>query len=102
MFSHDRFLLSALQVETVLAQSSISKRRAALATIPEKLEAAFQAIISKIHDECPAGFNLGMEVLKWTYLVERQLSIQELGHILAAAELNPTVSTPMICHFSAF
>jgi ankyrin repeat protein len=69
-----------------LAQSSISKRRAALATIPEKLEAAFQAIITRIRDECPVGFNLGMEVLKWTYLVERQLSIQELRHAIAAAE----------------
>ncbi|KAI5790034.1 hypothetical protein FPQ18DRAFT_411062 [Pyronema domesticum] len=77
------FLLSALQIEIVLEQTSVSKRRAALASMPKKLEDAFQVTIDCIKSQASGKSNQGMEVLKWMYLAKRKLSVMELRHALA-------------------
>jgi hypothetical protein len=78
-----RFWLPELQIETVLEQTSVSTRRAALDSMPKKLEDAFEVTISRINSQAPAKANQGMEVLKWTYLAKRPLSVMELRHALA-------------------
>ncbi|KAI5814522.1 hypothetical protein BZA77DRAFT_250054, partial [Pyronema omphalodes] len=77
------FLLPALQIETVLEQTSISKRRKALESMPKRLEDAFQVTINRIKTQAPAKASQGMEVLKWTYLAKRPLSVMEMRHALA-------------------
>lgn len=79
-----RFLLPALQIQTVLEETSIAKRRASLNTIPKKLDDAYQATIDRIRRQGTAKSNQGMEVLKWTYLTLAPLSIIELRHALGA------------------
>jgi ankyrin repeat protein len=81
-----RFLLPALQIQTVLDQTSIAGRRNALNSMPTKLDNAFQVIIDRIQRQAPVKSHQGMEVLKWTYLNERQLTIDELRHALAAVD----------------
>ncbi|KAI5787946.1 hypothetical protein FPQ18DRAFT_414163 [Pyronema domesticum] len=49
----------------------------------KKLEDAFQVTIARINSQPLAKANQGMEVLKWTYLAKRQLSVIELRHALA-------------------
>ncbi|KAI5786671.1 ankyrin repeat-containing domain protein [Pyronema domesticum] len=78
------FLLPALQIQTVLEKTSISKRRLALNEMPKKLHKAFAATIERIARQATAKSIQGMEVLKWTFLAKRQLSIIELRHALAA------------------
>ncbi|KAI5815433.1 hypothetical protein BZA77DRAFT_344906 [Pyronema omphalodes] len=80
------FLLPALQIQTVLDQTSIAGRRNALNSMPTKLDNAFQVIIDRIKRQAPGKAHQGMEVLKWTYLIERQLTIDELRHALAAVD----------------
>ncbi|KAI5814540.1 hypothetical protein BZA77DRAFT_222936, partial [Pyronema omphalodes] len=83
------FLLPALQIDTVLEQTSISKRRAALNCMPKKLEDAFHITIERIKSQAPGKASQGMEVLKWTYLAKRPLSVMELRHALAAVYSTP-------------
>ncbi|KAI5814530.1 hypothetical protein BZA77DRAFT_345631 [Pyronema omphalodes] len=83
------FLLPALQIETVLEQTSISKRRKALESMPKKLEDAFQVTFDRIKTQAPAKASQGMEVLKWTYLAKRPLSVMEMRHALATVEAAP-------------
>ncbi|KAI5814506.1 hypothetical protein BZA77DRAFT_345612 [Pyronema omphalodes] len=84
--SDGMFLLPALQIETVLEQTSISKRRAALESMPKKLEDAFQVTIDRIKSQAPGKARQGMEVLKWVYLAKRPLSVIEMRHALATVD----------------
>jgi ankyrin repeat protein len=52
--------------------------------MPTRLDNAFQVIIDRIQRQAPGKAHQGMEVLKWTYLIERQLTIDELRHALAS------------------
>ncbi|KAI5814511.1 hypothetical protein BZA77DRAFT_283487, partial [Pyronema omphalodes] len=83
------FLLPALQIETVLEQTSVRKRRAKLDSMPKKLEDAFQVTIDRIKRQAPGKASQGMEVLKWVYLVKRPLSVMEMRHALATVESAP-------------
>jgi hypothetical protein len=78
-----RFLLPALQIQTVLDQPTLSTRRKALDTMPKKLDDAFGVTIARINNQTEARANQAMEVLKWTLLAERQLTVAELRHALA-------------------
>jgi hypothetical protein len=55
--------------------------------MPEKLDDAFRATIERINRQTPARSSQGMEVLKWTFLAERQLSIPELRHAIAVTDI---------------
>jgi ferritin len=59
--------------------------------MPKKLEDAFQVTIDRIKSQASEKPSQGMEVLKWTYLAKRQLSLMELRHALA------TVDSPAEC-----
>ncbi|CCX33867.1 Similar to hypothetical protein TRIATDRAFT_305868 [Trichoderma atroviride IMI 206040]; acc. no. EHK48124 [Pyronema omphalodes CBS 100304] len=79
------FLLLALQIETVIDQTTIRKRRAALKTIPKGLDSAFEATISRIKAQSRAKSELAMDVLKWSFFAERPLELLELQHALATS-----------------
>jgi hypothetical protein len=76
-------LLPALQIETVLEEPTISKRRKALWEIHRGLDGAFAATIKRIQDQKPSTSKYAMDALQWMFLAKRQLSIEELRHALA-------------------
>jgi hypothetical protein len=51
--------------------------------MPQKLDDAFQVTIDRINRQSVEKSNKGMEVLKWTFLAFRHLTIPELRHALA-------------------
>ncbi|KAI5792287.1 hypothetical protein FPQ18DRAFT_23923 [Pyronema domesticum] len=77
------FLLPALQIQTVLDQTTIAKRRKALATMPTKLETAFDTTISRIKNQKSERSMQAIDVLKWTFLAQRPLEVIELRHALS-------------------
>ncbi|KAI5785397.1 hypothetical protein FPQ18DRAFT_87167 [Pyronema domesticum] len=81
--SDGMFLLPALQIQTVLDQTTISKRRKALSTMPIKLEMAFESTISRIKNQKSERSTQAMDVLKWTFLAKRPLTVIELRHALS-------------------
>jgi hypothetical protein len=48
-----RFLLPALQIQTVLDQTTITQRRDALSTMPITLEMAFESTIDRMKNQKP-------------------------------------------------
>jgi ankyrin repeat protein len=54
--------------------------------MPKKLDEAFQVTIDRIQRQASAKSKQGMEVLKWTFMAERPLSVAELRHALAAVD----------------
>ncbi|CCX10850.1 Similar to Inversin; acc. no. Q9Y283 [Pyronema omphalodes CBS 100304] len=81
--SDKMFLLPALQIQAVLDQTTISKRRKALQKMPIELDSAFEDTIRRIRNQKSEQATQAMDVLKWTFLSERQLSVTELRHALA-------------------
>jgi hypothetical protein len=88
-----RFLLPALQIQTVLDQTTISKRRKALSTMPTRLETAFESTISRIKNQISERFTQAMDVLKWTFLTQRPLTVIELRHALSVM-IDPSKMQP--------
>jgi hypothetical protein len=88
-----RFLLPALQIQTVLDQATIAKRHTALSTMPTTLETAFESTISRIKNQKSQNLTLALEVLKWTFLAKRSLTIRELCHALSV-EIDPSTMQP--------
>ncbi|CCX30790.1 Similar to Inversin-B; acc. no. Q71S21 [Pyronema omphalodes CBS 100304] len=68
-----RFLLAALQIQTVLEQASKAGRNRALSTIyiPKNLDSAFKATIQRIRKAGGTKARQGIEILKWADLAER-------------------------------
>jgi hypothetical protein len=77
------FLLPALQIQAVLDQTTISKRRKALHTMPTELDSVCEDTIRRIRNQKVKQATQAVDVLKWTFLSERQLSVTELRHALA-------------------
>ncbi|KAI5812584.1 hypothetical protein BZA77DRAFT_269930, partial [Pyronema omphalodes] len=77
------FLLPALQIQTVLDETTVKKRRKALKTMPKELTEAYGGIIERIRRQSKGRVRQAMEVLKWTFLSERPLSTIELRHALS-------------------
>jgi hypothetical protein len=75
--------LPALQIEAVLEKPTSSKRREALAKMPQKLTEAFEVTIKRINDQPEDRCIQVMAVIKWAFLSVRQLTITELLHALA-------------------
>jgi hypothetical protein len=82
-FGKCRFLLPALQIQTVLDKTTISKRRKALSTMPTKLETAFASTITRIKNQKSERSTQALDVLKWTFLAQQPLSVIELCHALS-------------------
>jgi hypothetical protein len=51
--------------------------------MPRALHAAFETTIERIQNQDPEMAQQGMNVLTWTFLANRQLTIEELRHALA-------------------
>ncbi|KAI5819510.1 hypothetical protein BZA77DRAFT_157423 [Pyronema omphalodes] len=81
--SDGMFLLPALQIRTVLDQTTIRKRRAALVNMPTKLETAFASTINRIKNQKSERLYQALEVLKWILLAQRPLTAVELRHALS-------------------
>ncbi|KAI5806030.1 hypothetical protein BZA77DRAFT_368299 [Pyronema omphalodes] len=81
--SDGMFLLAALQIQTVLDETTIRRRRDALHNMPMKLETAFESTISRIMNQKPQRSKQAMAVLKWVFLAKRPLTMIELRHALS-------------------
>jgi ankyrin repeat protein len=75
--------LPALQIQTVLDETTVKKRRKALKTMPKELHEAYGGIIERIGRQPKGKVHQAMEVLKWAFLSERPLSTIELRHALS-------------------
>jgi hypothetical protein len=76
-----------------LDQTTISKRRKALDTMPTKLETAFESTISRIMNQKSERSTQAMDVLKWTFLAQRPLTVIELRHALSVT-IDPSKMQP--------
>jgi hypothetical protein len=76
-------LLPALQIRHVSEQITIRDRREALKTMPKRLDAAFQTTIDRIQNQSDSRKRQGMDTLRWVFLAERQLTLEELRHALS-------------------
>ncbi|KAI5800606.1 hypothetical protein FPQ18DRAFT_301226 [Pyronema domesticum] len=69
--------------DSVSDQTTISKRRKALLTMPVGLESAFEITINRIRSQNSQRAEQAMNVLMWTFQGERNLTISELQHALS-------------------
>ena len=91
-----RFLLVALNIEAILCETSLARRRKMLqkvATTGVDLDSVYAQTLQRIREQKGGRSRLGMEVLMWVSHAERPLRINELRHALAvemgSADLDP-------------
>ena len=79
-----RFLLASLNMDAVLAEATIHKRRQALHRITKGigLHDAYYKTFDRIRGQGGGKSRLGMEALMWISHCERPLESQELCHAL--------------------
>ena len=79
------FLLISLNIQAILQESTIYRRREQLTKITDGLGLgdAYGATIERIRAQGGGKLQLGMEVLMWISYAERPLSADELCHALA-------------------
>jgi len=102
-----RFLLVPLNIEAILYESTIHRRRERLNKMTDGLELgdAYSATIERIKAQAGDKSRLGMAALMWISHAERPLQADELCHALAvelgSADFNPdnvpSVSTLVAC-----
>ena len=81
-----RFLLVALNIEAILGEPSLARRKQMLqkvATTGVGLESVCAQTLQRIKEQRGDRSRLGMEVLMWVSHAERPLRIDELCHALA-------------------
>lgn len=78
-----RFLLRALQNDAVLEKTTVKRRRDALKAMPKALNDAFELTVERIKSQGLDSAEQAMNILKWIFLAERPLTVDELGHALA-------------------
>ena len=80
-----RFLLVSLNIQTILQESTIYRRREQLTKITDGLGLgdAYSATIERIKAQGGGKLRLGIEALMWISYAERPLSADELCHALA-------------------
>ncbi|RPA91179.1 hypothetical protein L873DRAFT_344234 [Choiromyces venosus 120613-1] len=90
--SSDIFLLVALQIEAVLGETSIHRRRQKLHQKANGLHEVYTATLDRINHQRGDKPRLGMEVLLWVSLAQRPLSVSELcdalGVEIGSTDLN--------------
>jgi len=91
-----RFLLVALNIEAILGETSLARRKQMLrkvATTGVGLGSVYAQSLRRVRDQKGDRSRLGMEVLMWVSHAERPLRIDELCHALAvdmqAMDLDP-------------
>ncbi|KAI5784956.1 hypothetical protein FPQ18DRAFT_92956 [Pyronema domesticum] len=77
------FLLPALQIQTILDQPTISKRRKALLTMPTELGDAFGATINRMRNQRSERSIQALDVLKLVFRSRRRMTPNEIRHYLA-------------------
>jgi len=102
-----RFLLVSLNIEAILQESTIYRRRERLGKITGGLglEDAYGATIERIKAQGGDKSRLGMAALMWISHAERPLSVDELRYALAVElgtrDFNtnniPSISTLISC-----
>ncbi|KAI5808432.1 hypothetical protein BZA77DRAFT_348101 [Pyronema omphalodes] len=70
--SQGMFLLPALQIEAVLDQPTIRKRRDVLQKMSKELYDAFGVTLNRITDQKQTTANVAMNVLQWIFLASSQ------------------------------
>ena len=80
-----RFLLVALNIDAILAQVTLHKRREKLDKMMNglDLEDAYSATINRIREQSGNKSKIGMDLLMWISCSERSLRADELCHALA-------------------
>jgi hypothetical protein len=76
-----------------LDQTTITKRHKVLDTMPTKLETAFESTISRIMNQKSERSIQAMDILQWTFLTQRPLTIIELHHALSVT-IDPSKMQP--------
>ena len=81
-----RFLLVALNIEAILGQTSLARRKQMLQKVAMTgvgLDSVYAQTLQQIKEQKGDRSRLGMEVLMWVSHAERPLRIDELCHALA-------------------
>ena len=81
-----RFLLVALNIEAILGQTSLARRKQMLRKVETTgvgLDSVYGQTLQRIREQKGDRSRLGMEVLMWVSHAERPLLIDELRHALA-------------------
>jgi ankyrin repeat domain-containing protein 50 len=81
--SRCRFLLPALQIQTVLEQTTRSEIRAAINMMPKGLGETFEETLKRIKRQSESRSKLAMRVLMWISHARRPLQLEELRQALA-------------------
>ena len=91
-----RFLLVALNIDAILGETSVGKRKLMLEKVAATgvgLENVYTQTLQRIQEQKGDRSRLGMEVLMWISHAERPLTISELCYALAVevgtTDLNP-------------
>jgi len=102
-----RFLLVSLNIEAILQEPTISRRRQKLNTMTDGLGlgGAYGGTLSRIKGQGGEKARLGMAALMWISHVQRSLKVDELCHALGveigSAELDgdnvPSIGTLLTC-----
>ncbi|RPA88637.1 hypothetical protein L873DRAFT_1755905, partial [Choiromyces venosus 120613-1] len=97
--SSDIFLLVALQIDAILGETSIHRRRQKLHQEANGLHEVYAATLDRIRRQRGDKPRLGMEVLLWVSLAKRPLSVSELcdalGVEIGSADLNAENTPPI-------
>jgi hypothetical protein len=78
-----------MHIGIVLSAKTKTKRRRALAELPETLEKTFGAMIERLK-KYSEDFELSFDVLTWIHLAQRPLMVVELQHALATEIISTT------------
>ena len=107
LISVSRFLLVSLNIDSILQESTIYRRRERLRKMTDGLELgdAYGAMVERIMAQSGDKSRLGMEALMWVSHAERPLSADEVCHALAvelgSTQFNagnvPSMSTLVTC-----
>ncbi|PUU72813.1 hypothetical protein B9Z19DRAFT_1069483 [Tuber borchii] len=87
-------LLVSLNMDTILGETTISRRRKKLDEIArgKGIGDAYAAILSQIMAQPRSRSKLGMDVLMWMSHAERPLHVEELCHALVVEEGSPSLN----------
>ena len=90
-----RFLLASLNIDAILQETTIYRRRQKLNAVTDSLGLgdAYSATLCRIKGQSEERAKLGMATLMWISHVERPLKPDELCHALAVEIGSPNVNT---------
>ncbi|KAL8955162.1 MAG: hypothetical protein Q9183_006765, partial [Haloplaca sp. 2 TL-2023] len=82
------FLLAVLQVQTVLAEPTLSQMMKALDRLPDTLSAVFDETLRRIRRQGGSWEQLALHSLLWISHAKRPLKVEELADALALTATN--------------